>query len=157
MARLITAAVLIVLVMLVGLGSSDPKDESSSNTAGISSDVQINADWVGEVITPLEAKFVSCCDFFYDPKQEGKVTKQVELRFTVDENGNRGKFDDSGKDVTISYPGGIRVNPCFQETLASLKFPATGKKTRHIFRFEITPELEKAADALRSSEQANEK
>lgn len=148
MSKVISVAILIVLVLFVGLAFGDPKDKSPAPAVPDLSDVQMNADWVGEVITPLAAKFVSCCDFF--PKEELKdAPKKIELRFTVDEKGNRGKFDDSGNDVTISYPGGIRINECFGETLSLLKFPVTGKVTRHIYSFEITPEIEKAAAVLR--------
>jgi hypothetical protein len=140
----IFAGVLIALLMFIGTGYGDPKSDRPPDG------VQINADWVGKVIVPLEAKLVSCVDFFYDPKQEGKP-KQMELRFSVDAQGNRGKFDESGGDVTITYPGGIRINECFQETLSTMKFPAMGKDSKHIFRFDITPEIEKAANVLRLS------
>ena len=137
MRRLILTVVMILFVALVGLAYGEEGAKEGK--------AQVNAEWVAKVIRPVEAKLVSCIDFTFDPEKEGKVGKKIELRFRVDEKGN---YDSENLLNSISYPGSMKVNGCFGGTLQSLKFPATGKMTNHVYQFEITPELEKAADAL---------
>ena len=87
---------------------------------------------------PLEKELVSCLKL--TPKKElmGKHDSQVELKMEIDETGKITHVDSS-----ISFPGGIKVLPCFMETVHTVKFPPTGKKCKQVYRFKMDPYLKK--------------